>query len=61
MTKQGERRKKASNPSRVEELKKKINNEEYVKDAILRIAQVLSNEMLGISQGVNDERQWEGR
>jgi anti-sigma28 factor (negative regulator of flagellin synthesis) len=58
----GERRRKSSNPSRVEELKKKINNEEYLNGAIQRIAQVLSNELLGIPQGgAYDERQWEGR
>ncbi|GMO41283.1 MAG: hypothetical protein Ta2F_17210 [Termitinemataceae bacterium] len=58
----GERRKKASDPARVEELKKKINNEEYLNGAVARIAQVLSNQMLGIPQGgAYDERQWEGK
>jgi anti-sigma28 factor (negative regulator of flagellin synthesis) len=56
-----ERRKKASNPARVAELKQKINNKEYLEGAISRIAQVISNEILGISQGAdNDERKWEG-
>jgi hypothetical protein len=56
-----ERRRKSSNPERVAELKKKINNEEYLYGAIFRIAQVLSNELLGIPQGgAHDERQWEG-
>jgi hypothetical protein len=56
-----ERRKRASGPARVAELKQKINNEDYLYGAISRIAQVLSNELLGIPQGVdNDERKWEG-
>jgi hypothetical protein len=56
-----ERRRRASNPARVAELKQKINNEDYLYGAISRIAQVLSNELLGIPQGVDsDERKWEG-
>ncbi|GMO40234.1 MAG: hypothetical protein Ta2B_20100 [Termitinemataceae bacterium] len=57
-----ERRKKSSDPKRVEELKQKINNVEYLDAAISRIAQILSNELLGIPQGgAYDERQCEGR
>ena len=48
--------------ARIELLRKKINNEEYIHEAILRIAQILSDELLTISQGggTTDE-QWEGR
>ena len=57
-----EKRKKTGDPLRVAELKQKINNKEYMYGAIFRIAQVLSNEILGIPQGgAYDERQWEGR
>jgi hypothetical protein len=56
-----ERRKKASNPERVAELKLKVNNKEYIDGAISRIALVLSNEIMGIPQGVDtDERKWNG-
>ncbi|GHV83399.1 hypothetical protein AGMMS50212_07390 [Spirochaetia bacterium] len=59
---QAERRRKTTDPLRVAELKEKINNEDYLYGAMLRIAQVLSNEILGIPQGgAYDERQWEGR
>jgi hypothetical protein len=62
MTVHSEKRKRVPNPARVAELKKKINNEDYLGGAIFRIAQVLSNEILGITQGgENDERKWEGR
>jgi hypothetical protein len=61
MTRRSDRRKRASGPERVAELKQKINNEEYLYGAIARIAQVLSNELLGIPQGVDsNERKWEG-
>jgi hypothetical protein len=61
ITGQTERRRKASDPERVAELKQKINNEEYLYGAMHRIAQVLSNEILGIPQGgAYGERQWEG-
>jgi hypothetical protein len=40
-----------------ENLRQKINNEEYVYGAIQRIAQVLSNELLKISRGGIYERQ----
>jgi hypothetical protein len=54
-----ERKKRGPNPERVAELKEKIKSEEYLYGAIFRIAQVLSNEILGIPQGgSNDERQW---
>jgi anti-sigma28 factor (negative regulator of flagellin synthesis) len=53
------KRNRASNAERIEELKQKINNEEYLYGAIFRIAQVLSNEIMGLPQsGVQDERQW---
>jgi hypothetical protein len=38
-------------PFDLEALRKKINNEEYLYGAIQRIAQVLSNELLKVSQG----------
>jgi hypothetical protein len=37
--------------SRIEQLKKKIDNKAYLYGAIQRIAQVLSNEILDIPQG----------
>ncbi|MDR2375258.1 MAG: hypothetical protein LBD96_02350 [Treponema sp.] len=41
-----------------ENLRKKINNEEYLYEAIQRIAQVLSSELLKMSQGrIYHERQ----
>jgi len=56
-----ERRRRRSDPARVAELKRKINNEDYLYGAIFRIAQVLSNEILGIPQGgTHDERKWQG-
>jgi hypothetical protein len=62
MTVRVERGRRSPNPARVAELKKKIDNEDYLCGAIFRIAQVLSNEILGISQGSeNNERKWEGR
>jgi hypothetical protein len=48
--------------SGIEFLRKKIDNEEYLNEAIQRIAQVLSNEILDISQGgLVHGRQWERR
>jgi hypothetical protein len=38
-------------PSGIELLREKINNEEYLYEAIQRIALVLSNEIQDISQG----------
>jgi hypothetical protein len=57
------KRNRASSAARIEELKQKINNEEYLYGAIFRIAQVVGNEMVGLPQGgMQDERQWrEGR
>jgi hypothetical protein len=40
-----------------ENLRQKINNDEYIYGAIQRIAQVLSNELLKMSQGRIYERQ----
>jgi hypothetical protein len=49
-----------SESSRIETLKKKIDNEEYLYEAIQRIALILSNEILDIPQGGTcHERQWE--
>jgi hypothetical protein len=49
-------------PSRIELLRAKINSEEYLYEAIQRMAQVLSNEILGIPQGGTFyERQRKGR
>ncbi|MDR2741547.1 MAG: hypothetical protein LBB98_05255 [Treponema sp.] len=45
--------------SRIEFLRKKINNEVYLNEAIQRIAQVLSNDILDIPQGgLVHGRQW---
>jgi hypothetical protein len=49
-------------PSRIDLLRKKINNEDYLYEAIQRIAQILTNEILGIPQGgVSYEQQWKRR
>jgi hypothetical protein len=40
-----------SESSRIEQLRKKIDNEEYLYGAIQRIAQILSNEILDVPQG----------
>jgi hypothetical protein len=37
--------------SRIERLRDKINSKDYLYEAIQRIAQILSNEILGIPQG----------
>jgi hypothetical protein len=53
------KRNRASNATRIEELKQKINSEEYLYGAIFRIAQVVSNEIMGLPQGgMRDEQQW---
>jgi hypothetical protein len=53
------KRNRASNAARIEDLKQKINSEEYLYGAIFRIAQVVSNEIMGLPQGgMQDERQW---
>jgi hypothetical protein len=65
----GARRKRASRhgedanrEARIAELKEKINNDDYVYGAIFRIAQVVSNEIVGLPQGgANDGKQWESR
>jgi len=41
----------SSNVSRIDALKQKINNEDYLSEAIQRIAYVLSNEIAGIPGG----------
>jgi hypothetical protein len=47
--------------TRLEQLKARINDKDYVSAAIQRIALVLSNELMSMSQGGDDshERQWE--
>ena len=45
----------------LEALRAKINNEEYVYEAIQRIALILSNELLDIPQGGGHEQQRKGR
>jgi hypothetical protein len=48
--------------SKLEALRQKINNEDYLCEAIQRIALILSNELLDIPQGGGYyERQWKGR
>ncbi|MDR0386451.1 MAG: hypothetical protein LBH57_00305 [Treponema sp.] len=48
--------------SGIEILREKIDNEDYLNEAIQRIAQVLSNEILDISQGgLVHGRQWKKR
>jgi hypothetical protein len=48
--------------SRIDHLRKKINNEDYLYEAIQRIALILTNEILGIPQGgVSYEQQWKRR
>ena len=47
--------------SELEALRAKINNEEYVCEAIQRIALILSNELLDIPQGGNYEQRRKGR
>jgi hypothetical protein len=55
-------RENQSPASRIETLRKKIDNDEYLYAAIQRIAQVLSNELVDISQGgTYNERQRKGR
>ncbi|MDR1251337.1 MAG: hypothetical protein LBK62_04130 [Treponema sp.] len=43
--------------TKLEQLRNRINDEDYLYEAIQRIAQVLSNELLDISQ----ERKYNGR
>jgi hypothetical protein len=42
--------------SRIAALRHKINDENYLYEAIQRIAQVLSNEIMGVSRGGAGER-----
>ncbi|MDR0552032.1 MAG: hypothetical protein LBG72_08470 [Spirochaetaceae bacterium] len=56
-----ERRKKTADPAKIDELKKRINDEAYLQSAIFRLAQVVSNEYVGLGHGgIYDERKWEG-
>ena len=49
-------------PSRLEVLRKKINDEAYIHEAIQRIALIISNELLDLSQGGRSyEQQRKGR
>jgi len=47
--------------SRLEQLRTRINDKDYMSAAIQRIALVLSNELMAMSQGGenNHERQWQ--
>jgi hypothetical protein len=47
--------------TRLEQLRKRINDKDYVHAAIQRIALVLSNELMGMSPGGGsyNERQWQ--
>ena len=47
--------------SELEALRAKINNEDYIYEAIQRIALILSNELLDIPQGGNYEQRRKGR
>jgi len=38
-------------PSRLEVLRQKINDEDYLHEAVQRIALIISNELLDLSQG----------
>ena len=59
---QAEKRKKTPDPLRIEKLKQAINNKEYLSGAIYHIAQILSNEIMGIQGGgAYDERKLEGK
>ena len=56
------RRDNSLDASVLEDLRRKINNEEYVCEAIQRIALILSNELLDIPHGGGCyERQRKGR
>jgi len=47
--------------TRLEQLRKRINDKDYMYTAIQRIALVLSNELMAMSQGGENynERQWQ--
>ena len=52
----------SSGPSRLEVLRQKINNEDYLYEAIQRIALIISNELLDLPQGGRSyERQRKSR
>jgi hypothetical protein len=52
----------ALNAKRLELLRRRINDEDYLHAAIQRLALVLSNELMDISkEGVRHERQRKGR
>ncbi|MDR2445102.1 MAG: hypothetical protein LBD44_04115 [Spirochaetaceae bacterium] len=59
---QTEKHKKMPDPLRIEKLKQAINNKEYLSGAIYHIAQILSNEIMGIQEsGAYDERKLAGK
>jgi len=47
--------------TKLEQLRKRINDQDYMYAAIQRIALVLSNELMGMTPGGgnNNERQWQ--
>ena len=49
--------------TRIEQLRERINNKDYIYTAIQRIAFVLSNELIDISRGGGNtnEQQWKKR
>jgi len=51
----------ALSSTRLEQLRSRINDKDYMSAAIQRIALVLSNELMAMSQGGenNHERQWQ--
>jgi hypothetical protein len=53
----------AMSSTRIEQLRKRINDKDYLHTAIHRIALVLSNELIDMSQGGGryNERQWKKR
>jgi hypothetical protein len=56
------KRKRPPDYLRIAHLRQAINNKEYLSGAINYIAQILSNEILGIKEnGIYDERKLEGR
>ncbi|MCL2705476.1 MAG: hypothetical protein FWE72_04620 [Spirochaetaceae bacterium] len=44
---------KESDPTKLEELKEKINDENYLSIAIQQLAQILSTEIVGIDEETN--------
>ncbi|MDR2313572.1 MAG: hypothetical protein LBE02_03480 [Spirochaetaceae bacterium] len=47
---------KPSDSSRIEILRQKIGDREYISEAIQRIAQILSNEIIDVPKGKSGER-----